>query len=185
MVHLSGGGGLGCLITHCTECEHVGLAGGISLLDIDGEPGGVLGKARGGVTGGVLDGRHEGFPGVGVHDGRVSGRAFVVDDEGQECNFKSGTCRIFLLKSFSSLGTDMSLCSELTVVLEVGSDSVGLSLFFESFLFSFLTLVSSILTFLTFSVRFSHLWSNFLSSFSFSLVIFCSSSKSFFNFLAS
>ena len=95
MVHLSGGGGLGCRITHWTECEHVSLAGGICGLAIDSEPGDVLGKARGGVTGGVLGGE-------AVHDalGGVPGRAFVVEDEG---SFKFG--RIFLLKSFSDSGS--------------------------------------------------------------------------------
>ena len=83
MVHLSEGGGLGCRITHCTECEHVWLGGGISVLAMDGKPGGVLGEARGGVTGGVFVG------GEAVHNalGGVPGKAFVVEDEEQEASF--------------------------------------------------------------------------------------------------
>ena len=53
-MHLSGGGGIGWRITHCSECEHIWLDDEILLLAIDCKPAAAdaIGKARGGVTGG-------------------------------------------------------------------------------------------------------------------------------------
>ena len=90
------------------------------MLALDGEPRGVLGKARGGVTGGVLGGGHVCFPCEAGHDalGGVVGRAFVFEDKEQKGSSDSG--RIFLLKSLSGL------CSELSVVLvsQAGCNSI-------------------------------------------------------------